>query len=1005
MSPDNEYISLIMYAITIEIDLCNFLAIWAVLSILLDTQSNMLQYVKSFQQVVNNYYDKHPTDVMSKLEQQASIIMKAMYDSVNNEHFDSISGDIDRVSGAVDSDYDINDYDKDENAMPYDKDENAMPYDKHDNVMPYDKDENAMPYDKDENAMSYDEDDNVMPYDKEKHEMPHDSDNEYMSDDNDNDQMPAKYDNDYETVIDKMKHDENMKSYEQIDVGKKDVVTYNRAYCILTKEKRPIETKDIDDDFMREYYEMYKSMEHKQIHDYHEAQRHIQSTMEGDTPTKTSQNRQCIDNVRDYDREYDRILNSVCHTLDLGPNTLPGAQQYTTVESAAALSIQEKFKGKYDDNICNANGQYRNEWYKRAENMVPQLDGTYNVSDDGDLDSHSYLDLASSNIIAHRTRGQKQRYEIDIRAHTSKRLAHKESTKNINMIGQNVPDDENIDINKKAQGNRPKGGRNTADTTAKQHKDKEAKRLVPEKVKRIQGQNDSKNIEAKRHMIEKAKIETLIEKHRLRTPKTPDKVNKLGTGKNAIEKGQEGTSKGKPPYKKATKDIQIKKSRKKGTEATNAETGKADILLGDPMANTAIGIEKEKEKGQKDKIGTDDIGIFEFIFKGLPELPELEGIDEDRLRDLQNAIQEQLRKRDEERERNITKRVQEFKKTFDFLNSHLLKGVATMAELTKLDSRQPMGKIKPTDKMVMMPNLFDGTKPATSKQHYERFNLYINFQTKSGHLMDPVKEAIDLFEQTLDKTALVWFQTSKSKSKDLTMLKMMSLQRYNPWGKTKREQLQSWNILSFNPKTTDVDEHIDLINTLGDMVDQKEEAKKEMFIETMPTMIQTHLILCKDWDTVKDTAKSLEHIIMKCDPPTPTMPMMATGATVLGLYSHTAHLVDKEEGDKSRPFKGAEPKQTRGRGKPKGKPQDQRQNPPKALTIITIIPQIRVEATDLIMVRSETDHLEDLYHETEDKDLNIVNISFRITAITEAHCSKIVHNMVAHINCTFKGTK
>ena len=54
----------------------------------------------------------------------------------------------------------------------------------------------------------------------------------------------------------------------------------------------------------------------------------------------------------------------------------------------------------------------------------------------------------------------------------------------------------------------------------------------------------------------------------------------------------------------------------------------------------------------------------------------------------------------------------------------------------------------------------------------------------------------------------------------------MFLQRYNPWEKTKREQLQSWNILSFNPKTPDVDEHIDLINTLGDMVDQKEEAKK-----------------------------------------------------------------------------------------------------------------------------------------------------------------------------------
>ena len=468
-----------------------------------------------------------------------------------------------------------------------------------------------------------------------------------------------------------------------------------------------------------------------------------------------------------------------------------------------------------------------------------------------------------------------------------------------------------------------------ADITAKQHKDKEAKRLVPEKVKRIQGQNDLMNIEAKRHMIEKAKIEALIEKHRLHTLKTPDEVNKSGTGKNAIEKGQEGTRKGKLPYKKDTKDIQIKKLHKKGTEATNDKTGKADTLLGDPMANAATGIEKEKEKGQKDKIGIDDIGIFEFIFKGLPEPPELEGVDEDRLRDLQNAIQEQLYKRDEERERNITKRVQEFKKTFDFVNSHLLKGVATMAELTKLDSKQPMGKIKPTDKLVMMLSLFDGTKPAMSKQHYERFNLYINFQTKSGHLMDPVKEGIDLFEHMVNKTALVWFQTNKSKFKDLTTLKTMFLQRYNPWEKTKREQLQSWNILSFNPKTTDEDEHIDLINTLGDMVDQKEEAKKEKFIETMPTMIQTHLIMCKDWDTVKDTAKSLEHIIMKCDPPTPAMPMMATGATVLGLYSHIAHSVDKEEGDIPQPFKGTKPKQTRGRGKPEGKPQDQRQNPPK----------------------------------------------------------------------------
>ena len=77
----------------------------------------------------------------------------------------------------------------------------------------------------------------------------------------------------------------------------------------------------------------------------------------------------------------------------------------------------------------------------------------------------------------------------------------------------------------------------------------------------------------------------------------------------------------------------------------------------------------------------------------------------------------------------------------------------------------------------------------------------------------------------------------------------------------------------------------------------------------------------------------------------------------------------------------------------------------KALTIITTMLQVRVEAVDLIMVRAETDNLEDLYHETEDKDLNIVNFIFRITAIREAHCNKIIHNMVTHASRIFKGIK
>ena len=179
------------------------------------------------------------------------------------------------------------------------------------------------------------------------------------------------------------------------------------------------------------------------------------------------------------------------------------------------------------------------------------------------------------------------------------------------------------------------------------------------------------------------------------------------------------------------------------------------------------------------------------------------------------------------------------------------------------------------------------------------------------------------------------------------------------------------------------------------MVDQKEEAKKEKFIETMPTMIQTHLITCKDWAAVKDTAKSLEHIILKCDPPTPAMPMMATGATILGLYSHIAHSVDKEEGEIPQPFKGAKPKQTRGRGKP----QEQRQKPKrsmkpihvKILIIIITIPQVRIEATDLITVKVVTDNLEGSYNETEAKDLSMVNV--KVIAIREVHISTKLYSI------------
>ena len=302
MSPDSKYISLIMYATKLEIDLCNFLAIWAVLSILLDAQSNELQYVKTLQQVVDDYYDRCPMEVMSRLEHQITDIMNAMYDSVTNDNCDSVSDDTDRVSGAVDNDYDKNDNDNDQ--MPYD---------------------------------------------------------------NDNDQMPYEYDNDNDTATGEMTYDRNMTNDELKDVGIKDMVSYKGDDNMMTKVKWSIETSDIGNDFMREYDNMCKSIEDRQINDFYEARRHIQSTMMGDTQVKTGLNRQCIDNVSDYDREHHRIFKSVHHRLDLGQNMLLGAQQHTTVESATALKIQDKIEGKYNENMQS---KYKHKRYQMMKILI-----------------------------------------------------------------------------------------------------------------------------------------------------------------------------------------------------------------------------------------------------------------------------------------------------------------------------------------------------------------------------------------------------------------------------------------------------------------------------------------------------------------------------------------------------------------------------------------------------------------------------------------------------------
>ena len=97
-------------------------------------------------------------EVMTRLEQQTSVILDVMYDSVTNQNFDRVSDDVDRVSGVVDNDFDR--LDTDNTQMPYDNDNdndndiatNEMKYEQNMTNELRDTDVNDMvPYERDNN--------------------------------------------------------------------------------------------------------------------------------------------------------------------------------------------------------------------------------------------------------------------------------------------------------------------------------------------------------------------------------------------------------------------------------------------------------------------------------------------------------------------------------------------------------------------------------------------------------------------------------------------------------------------------------------------------------------------------------------------------------------------------------------------------------------------------------------------------------------------------------------
>ena len=134
-------------------------------------------------------------------------------------------------------------------------------------------------------------------------------------------------------------------------------------------------------------------------------------------------------------------------------------------------------------------------------------------------------------------------------------------------------------------------------------------------------------------------------------------------------------------------------------------------------------------------LGLDEIGFYTFLIKGEGNLPDLLGIEDEHLLAIQNDLHQRMKARDEVRERAISNKLHELEKRHDFANTQYLKHFAQVSELLEPTARDATARVKPADKMFMLPSLFDGEKNEKVKTHYERFNQYIiNFRLRKAIL-------------------------------------------------------------------------------------------------------------------------------------------------------------------------------------------------------------------------------------------------------------------------------
>ena len=74
-------------------------------------------------------------------------------------------------------------------------------------------------------------------------------------------------------------------------------------------------------------------------------------------------------------------------------------------------------------------------------------------------------------------------------------------------------------------------------------------------------------------------------------------------------------------------------------------------------------------------------------------------------------------------------------------------------------------------------------------------------------------------------------------------------------------------------------------------------------------------------------------------------------------------------------------------------------------TMIITLPQVKIKAADLSMVKAVTGNLEASHKEAEAKDLSILNANFKTIGFREVHINRTVINMASTTNHIFREVK